>query len=157
MFFGLFNKKKAQQITEEGRKVIKEVSESFDAYCVSQKNIITPPSVTPQLSTPKPKKKSNKKQFVSFTSWMGDNTFSGVIVKTNTYTKKKSEVIGNVYVVTVLKENGKPVRPYLKWINEEYCTMIPSYTTKYDSKYFNYEWMENNAKEKTKRKQIDKH
>jgi len=82
------------------------------------------------IPTPKPakivkvKKPSQKLKFVGFTDGFGKH-FSCVHIDTITAPKWKKNP--NVYLVVLLKCNGKRTSLTLKWINECYCETISAY------------------------------
>ena len=84
-------------------------------------------AVKRKTAPPKRKKVSSKpkattKQLkVKFSGWIDSQVYEGVVVHTKELTKRKPST---VYIVSVIRVDGRKVTPYLKWINEEYCKEI---------------------------------
>ncbi len=88
--------------------------------------IIEVPVGIPVVINPKPKtkpknQKPNKTKFIQFKGYM-DGHFHGVLLDTKPYTTKKKKKASPVHIVLVVKQDNSSVVPYLKWINDEYCS-----------------------------------
>lgn len=117
---------------------------------------------TPALSEPKPipcvivdkpkiqKPKTKNYRIVTYKSLLNGVEFCGVVLKTVEHEKAKSQTTQNIHIVSIFKDGGRKVTPYLKWINDSYCTYITEKMNldDIDSKYFDYDWMVDDAEKK---------
>lgn len=96
----------------------------------------------------KPKTKTYR--IVTYKSLLNGVEFCGVVLKTVTHEKAKSSTTHKIHIVSIFKDGGHEVTPYLKWINDSYCTHITEkMNLNYiDSKYFDYDWMVDDAEKK---------
>lgn len=128
----IFDKNKARKVTEEGRKVIKEVTEKLEI--VEQVQVAK-----------KPKKKKQGKKFVQYKAGLPEQQYIGVVVKEIDISKKYPRT-PTLYVVTVVRCDGQRPKPHLKWINKEYCTNVKAVTIDYlDKNNFDFDWMNNDG------------
>lgn len=136
-FFRLFNKQEAEEVTSQGREVIKKVTEDLEKF--NRKALPAPVKATIKKKPTTSKPKCVTAHLMNAAGLTDE--YTGIILKTETCTKWKNTPTIN-YVLVVRLNGIKVKKPYVKMINNIYCSPAKAFPISgYETKFNKEQWL----------------